>query len=201
MMGAHTRRRLAWRRARDQGMSGWSVACFAISAIAASVRWRISSPGLYGLTISAASRSSMIGLPPNGSLKASGSTALRMARCKAVAADRTNDVDADKRRRTLAGVPDMHLTTGVIEGSYERKLPPAIMPGPVRSLRLPSTRTTSSTTGCRSSPVTARSKHPPGPSGPRGSVCLIPFLSRAWSGSNPRALLRYRIRRESLRIR
>jgi hypothetical protein len=37
---------------------------------------------------------------------------------------RTNDVDTDKRRRTLKGVPDPHLlTTAVIEGSHDRMCP------------------------------------------------------------------------------
>jgi hypothetical protein len=42
-------------------------------------------------------------------------------RCQRGAPHRTNDVDTDKRRRTLEGVPAPYpLTFGVIEGSHER---------------------------------------------------------------------------------
>ncbi len=57
--------------------------------------------------------------PPRAGDSRPTSTARR--RCQSGAPHRTNDVDADKRRRTLESFPDQnHLTNLFIEGSHER---------------------------------------------------------------------------------
>ena len=67
-------------------------------------------------------------LPPAAARNPSGParvpTATARRRCQRGAPRRTNDVDTDKRRRTIAILPGPLLTTAVIEGSQESKFTP-----------------------------------------------------------------------------